>query len=100
MSAVFSAAMREWRRSAAKGLLQNMSGRAGLQDRIERVMNVTLSREMERTEKYMTFLESVGATAPYIGLLGTVWGIMNSCQSTAVHQQPPLAVFHPGIPPP
>src|SRR3546814_7490789 len=90
MSAVFSAAMREWRRSAAKGLLQNISGRAGLQERIERVMNVTLGREMERIEKYMTFLASVGSTAPFIGLFGTVWGIMTSFQSIAVTKQTSL----------
>lgn len=97
MSAVFSAAMREWRRSAAKGLLQNISGRAGLQERIERVMNVTLGREMERIEKYMTFLASVGSTAPFIGLFGTVWGIMTSFQSIAVTKQTSLAVVAPGI---
>src|SRR3546814_10065813 len=97
MSAVFSAAMREWRRSAAKGLLQNISGRAGLQERIERVMNVTLGREMERIEKYMPFLASVGSTAPFIGMFGKVWGILTSFQSIAVTKQTSLAVVAPGI---
>src|SRR3546814_18950804 len=60
-------------------------------------MNVTLNREMERTEKYMTFLASVGSTAPFIGLFGTVWGIMNSFQSIAVTKQTSLAVVAPGI---
>src|ERR1700704_2238754 len=71
MSAVFAAAMREWRRSAAKGLLGTANMRASLQQRIERVMNVTLGREMERVERFMPFLATVGATAPFVGLFGT-----------------------------
>src|SRR5215469_10437789 len=63
MTAVFSAAMREWRRSAAKGLLSTAVMRASLQQRIERVMNVTVGREMERVERFMSFLATVGATA-------------------------------------
>ena len=55
MSAVFAAAMREWRRSAAKGLLGTAIVRASLQQRIERVMNVTVGREMDRVERFMTF---------------------------------------------
>ena len=72
MSAVFAAAMREWRRSAAKGLLGTAVMRASLQQRIERVMNVTVGREMDRIERFMTFLATVGATAPFVGLFGTV----------------------------
>ena len=60
MTAVFSAAMREWRRSAAKGLLGTAIMRASLQQRIERVMNVTVGREMERVERFMAFLATVG----------------------------------------
>ena len=97
MSAVFSAAMREWRRSSARGLVTSEFGRSGLHDRIERVMQVTVQREIERLERYMTFLASVGSTAPFIGLFGTVWGIMNSFQSIAVTKQTSLAVVAPGI---
>ena len=68
-----------------------------MQLRIERVMQVTLGREMERVEKYMTFLASVGSTAPFIGLFGTVWGIMNSFQAIAASKQTSLAVVAPGI---
>ncbi len=78
MSAVFAAAMREWRRSAAKGLLGTPVMRASLQQRIERVMNVTVGREMDRVERFMSFLATVGSTAPFVGLFGTVWGIMDS----------------------
>ncbi len=97
MAAVFSAAMREWRRSAAKGLLGTAIMRASLQQRIERVMNVTVGREMERVERFMAYLATVGATAPFIGLFGTVWGIMNSFQSIAAAKNTSLAVVAPGI---
>ncbi|MBV9861258.1 MAG: protein TolQ [Alphaproteobacteria bacterium] len=97
MSAVFAAAMREWRRSAAKGLLGTANMRASLQQRIERVMNVTVGREMERAERFMTFLATVGSTAPFVGLFGTVWGIMDSFQSIAASKNTSLAVVAPGI---
>ncbi len=87
MTAMFGAAMREWRRTAAKGLVAAGQMRASLQARIERVMQVTLSREMDRLEKQMTFLASVGSTAPFIGLFGTVWGIMRSFHSIGRHEE-------------
>ena len=97
MAMVFAAAMREWRRSAARGLIATESMRGNLQERIERVMGVAAGREMERLERYMSFLASVGSTAPFIGLLGTVWGIMNSFQSIAASKNTSLAVVAPGI---
>ena len=97
MTAVFSAAMREWRRSAAKNLLGTPGMRASLQQRIERVMSVTLGREMERVERFMAFLATVGSTAPFVGLFGTVWGIMDSFQSIAASKNTSLAVVAPGI---
>lgn len=96
MAAVFSSAMREWRRASAKGPI-NQSVAETLRERIDRVMQITLGREMERLERYMTFLASVGSTAPFIGLFGTVWGIMNSFQAIAVTKQTSLAVVAPGI---
>jgi len=96
MAAMFSAAMREWRRSVSKGV--NMREvRGSLQERIERVMQVTLGREMDRLERYLSFLASVGSVAPFVGLFGTVWGIMNSFQSIAVSRNTTLAVVAPGI---
>jgi len=97
LAAVFAAAMREWRRSAAKGLTASTAMRTGLQQRIERVMQVTVGREMERVERFMPFLATVGSTAPFVGLFGTVWGIMNSFQSIAAAKNTSLAVVAPGI---
>jgi biopolymer transport protein TolQ len=97
LSAIFAAAMREWRRSAAKGLTASNNLRASLQDRIERVMEVTIGREMERLERFMSYLATVGSTAVFVGLFGTGWGIMNSFQSIAASKNTSLAVVAPGI---
>jgi biopolymer transport protein TolQ len=96
MSAIFASAMREWRRSAAKGLVAGAL-RTGLQERIERVMQVTLGREMDRCERFMAYLATIGSTAPFVGLFGTVWGIMNSFQAIAASKNTSLAVVAPGI---
>ncbi len=97
MSSIFVAAMREWRRSAAKGLLASEHLRESLRDRIERVMNITLGREMDQIERYMGYLASVGSAAPFIGLFGTVWGIMNCFAAIAGSKNTALAVVAPGI---
>ncbi len=97
MTAIFVAAMREWRRSAAKGLADREQIRAGLPARIDRVMTVTLGREMDALERNIGVLASVGSTAPFVGLFGTVWGIMNSFQSIAATKNTSLAVVAPGI---
>ncbi len=97
MEILFAAAMREWRRSTSRGLSQEDTLRAGMRERIAQVMQVTLTREMERLERYLGFLATVGSTAPFLGLFGTVWGIMNSFQSIAVSQDTNLAVVAPGI---
>ena len=96
MASVFTAAMREWRRSAAKGLSET-SQKASLAQRIDRVMHVTMGREIEGLERNMTFLATVGSTAPFVGLFGTVWGIMNSFQAIAQSKDTSLAVVAPGI---
>ena len=94
MSAVFAAAMREWRRVSGN---TSENFKVGLAERIERVMQITVNREMDRAEKYMTFLATTGATAPFVGLFGTVWGIMHSFQSIAISSNSSLAVVAPGI---
>ena len=94
MSAIFAAAMREWRRSPTS---HGGGAAAGLAARIDRVMQITMAREMDRAERYMTFLATTGATAPFVGLFGTVWGIMASFQSIAISKNTSLAVVAPGI---
>jgi biopolymer transport protein TolQ len=97
MSSIFVSAMREWHRSSERGGAGSEHTRASLQQRIERVMQITLGREMERLERHMIFLASVGSSAPFIGLFGTVWGIMNSFTSIAASENTSLAVVAPGI---
>ena len=97
MSAIFAAGMREWRHASDRGLTASGTMRASLQQRVERVMSLSINREMGEIEKYMTFLASVGSTAPCIGLFGTVWGIMDSFTSIANTNNTSLAVVAPGI---
>ena len=97
MAAIFVSAMREWRRSTSRGGAGSAQSSLSLQQRIERVMDITLGREMQRLERQMIFLASVGSAAPFIGLFGTVWGIMNSFSSIAAAKNTTLAVVAPGI---
>jgi biopolymer transport protein TolQ len=95
MTSVFSVAMREWRRAANKEPQKNFG--VGLKERLDRVMSVAIGREMSLIEKGMTVLASTGSTAPFIGLFGTVWGIMNSFGAIAAEKTTNLAVVAPGI---
>jgi biopolymer transport protein TolQ len=97
MSAVFVSAMREWRRAEDKGHGRSIVANTSLAERMDRVMHITVAREMDRVERYMTFLASTGSTAPFVGLFGTVWGIMSAFQSIAVSKNTSLAVVAPGI---
>jgi biopolymer transport protein TolQ len=93
MASVFVAAMREWKRSFETGARSPM----GLQMRIDKVLDVTISREVERLERRLLFLATVGSAAPFVGLFGTVWGIMTSFQAIANSKNTALAVVAPGI---
>ncbi|WP_237688035.1 protein TolQ [Sneathiella sedimenti] len=95
LAMLFAAAMKEWSRSTEKGIGKH--SHTGLQARIHQVMRVTIDREVERLEKYLGFLATVGSTATFLGLFGTVWGIMNSFQSIAATKDTSLAVVAPGI---
>ena len=98
MAALFVAAMREWKRSTERETGDRATKpMPGMQHRIEKVMDVTISREVERLERRLTFLATVGSTAPFIGLFGTVWGIMTSFQAIATTKNTGLAVVAPGI---
>jgi biopolymer transport protein TolQ len=93
MAALFVAAMREWKRSL-EGQARSF---AGLQLRIEKVMDVTIQREIERLERNLLVLATVGSAGPFIGLFGTVWGIMTSFRAIASQQSTSLQVVAPGI---
>jgi biopolymer transport protein TolQ len=100
MAALFVAAMREWKRSTEREGGERPPGTRpmpGVQLRVEKVMDVTISREIERLERRLTFLATVGSTAPFVGLFGTVWGIMTSFQAIAISKNTSLAVVAPGI---
>jgi biopolymer transport protein TolQ len=93
LAAVFVAAMREWKRSFEG------SGRgvASLSQRIDKVLDVTIQREVDKLESRLVFLASIGSAGPYIGLFGTVWGIMTAFTSIAASKNTSLAVVAPGI---
>ncbi|HRD79011.1 MAG TPA: protein TolQ [Hyphomicrobiaceae bacterium] len=93
MASLFVAAMREWKRSVEG----NIRALGGIQLRVEKVMDVTISREMEQLDRRLLFLATVGSTAPFVGLFGTVWGIMTSFQAIASSKNTSLAVVAPGI---
>jgi biopolymer transport protein TolQ len=93
MGTVFMAAMREWKKSFERGAKSAHS----LQTRIDRAMDLAIAREMEGVESRLGFLASVGSGAPFIGLFGTVIGIMTSFQAIAGSKSTNLAVVAPGI---
>lgn len=93
----FVAGMDEWKTATNTGLPASEPLQAGLQQRVERAMSLSIGREMNALERGMTFLASAGSTAPFIGLFGTVWGIMNSFTAIAGANNTSLAVVAPGI---
>jgi biopolymer transport protein TolQ len=93
MGAIFVAAMREWKKSFEKGARSPL----GLQNRIDKAMDLALTREMERLEGRLGFLATIGSSAPFIGLFGTVIGIMTSFQAIAASKNTSLSVVAPGI---
>ena len=95
VAAVFGAAMGEWRRSAL--VVGAAWSRGRVRGRVDRAISVTVGREMERMERWMVFLASVGSVAPFVGLFGTVWGIMRSFSAIAVSKNTNLSVVAPGI---
>ncbi|MDP9195642.1 MAG: protein TolQ [Pseudomonadota bacterium] len=97
MSATFAAGMREWRHATERSAAAPGAARIPVHHRVERVMGVTIGREMAGVERQMTVLASVGSVAPFIGLFGTVWGIMNSFTAIAGANNTSLAVVAPGI---
>ena len=96
MAAVFISALREWRR-AFEGGAPRESMLSGVKERIDKAMSVTITRETDGIESQLGVLATVGATAPFVGLFGTVWGIMYSFSAIAARHDTTLAVVAPGI---
>jgi len=95
MAAVFGAAMGEWRRSARITGID--LARGGVRDRVDRAINITVTREMDRLSRRVVALATIGPVAPFVGLFGTVWGIMHAFGSIAAMHNTNLAVVAPGI---
>ena len=90
MTNIFQSAMAE--------LIKTKSKSSAVQsNRVSRVLEISADKEIKLIEKHFTFLATVGSTAPFIGLFGTVWGIMNSFQSIAISRNTSLAIVAPGI---
>tara|TARA_B100000029_G_scaffold259946_1_gene256500 strand:- start:1762 stop:2442 length:681 start_codon:yes stop_codon:yes gene_type:complete len=84
--------------SAMAELIKTKSKSSSVQaNRVSRIIEISADREIKLIEKHFTFLATVGSTAPFIGLFGTVWGIMNSFQSIAISRNTSLAIVAPGI---
>ncbi|MCA0434551.1 MAG: protein TolQ [Proteobacteria bacterium] len=94
LATIFVAAMQEWKRSQGAAM---RAGFAGVQKRIEKVMDVAIQKEMSGLESRLLFLATTGSAGPFIGLFGTVWGIMVAFQGIANSGQTNLAVVAPGI---
>ena len=92
-ASLFVAGMREWKRS-----VQNVGASfMGLQTRIDKVLDVSIGREVEKLESNLLVLATVASASPFIGLFGTVWGIMTAFRSIAASKNTSLAVVAPGI---
>ena len=97
LAAMFIAGLREWRRAFETngGLRESLV--PGVKDRIEKAMSVTILRETDGIEKQLGILATIGSVSPFVGLFGTVWGIMNSFSAIAARHDTTLAVVAPGI---
>ena len=96
LAAMFIAGLREWRRAFDGGSLRE-SQINGVKERIDKAMSVTILRETDGIEKNLGLLATIGSVSPFVGLFGTVWGIMNSFTAIAARHDTTLAVVAPGI---
>ncbi|MDR1335081.1 MAG: protein TolQ [Holosporaceae bacterium] len=92
---VFAAGMKEWQRSHHK--ITSVLSWLSTKDRLESMMRIAIGREIEHLEKHLGFLATTGAIAPFIGLFGTIWGIMNSFEAISLDQNASLISVAPGI---
>ena len=77
--------------------LLKAKGKTNLNERMASILEVNIEKQISKIDKGFTFLATIGSTAPFIGLFGTVWGIMNSFQSIAISRNTSLAIVAPGI---
>jgi biopolymer transport protein TolQ len=96
LAAMFIAGLREWRR-AFEGGTPRENALPGIKERIDKAMSVTVLRETDGIEKQLGMLATIGSISPFVGLFGTVWGIMNSFAAIAARHDTTLAVVAPGI---
>ena len=96
LSAIFLAAMKEWKRSMRVRKEGSFKG-VNLQERIEKVMQITIEREVEKLNNRLIFLASIGSVAPLAGLFGTVWGIMSSFQAIGITKNTNISAVAPGV---
>lgn len=94
MAMMFATGMEEWRDAPRPN---DANAQASLLSRVGRVMDLTLDREMRVLERHLPSLATIGSVAPFVGLFGTVWGIMSSFQAIAISKNTTLAVVAPGI---
>ncbi len=98
MSIVFISAMKEWKKSSSLLKGKNTSSKTtNVNERISKVMDITIEREMGKLEEHIDFLSMVGSTAPLVGLFGTIWGIMSSFAAIGASSSTTLSVVAPGI---
>lgn len=99
LARIFIACMQEWKSNNIKQILADVESekKSSLKERLMGVMQVATNRSMQKMEMGLNFLAIVGSSAPFIGLFGTVWGIMSSFQGIAISKNTSLAVVAPGI---
>lgn len=95
LSAIFVSAIKEWRRSMTEK--KNATGSINLEERIDKVMQITIDKHADKLETKMVFLASTGSVAPLLGLFGTVWGIMDSFNAIGATQSTNIAAVAPGV---
>jgi biopolymer transport protein TolQ len=98
LSRIFIACMKEWKTSNVKQIIANgAEKKVALKERLSAAMQVASNRSMQKLEAGLNFLAIIGSVAPFVGLFGTVWGIMASFQGIAISKNTSLAVVAPGI---
>lgn len=97
LSRIFLACMKEWKSNNIKQILESAEKKSSLKNRLSGAMQVAMNKSTQRMESGLNFLAIVGSSAPFVGLFGTVWGIMTSFQGIALSKSSSIAVVAPGI---